>query len=167
MRFVKSLILSCALSGAAAALAADQPTVRIEPPNLQGPRQLQPQTAKAVIQDYLDSWAVLGKAFSQNRPDLLDQGFIGDAEDKLAGTIKQQRSDGVHTVYRDKSHNVKVLFYSPDGLSIELADTVQYDVQLFDHDKVIGTEQVHTRYIVVLTPTEVRWRVRIFQAQPD
>jgi hypothetical protein len=167
MRFVKSLILSCALSGAAAALAADQPTVRIEPPNLQGPRQLQPQTAKAVIQDYLDSWAVLGKAFSQNRPDLLDQGFIGDAEDKLAGTIKQQRSDGVHTVYRDKSHIVKILFYSPDGLSIELADTVQYDVQLFDHDKVIGTEQVHTRYIVVLTPTEVRWRVRIFQAQPD
>jgi hypothetical protein len=134
MRFVKSLILSCALNGAAAALAADQPTVRIEPPNLQGPRQLQPQTAKAVIQDYLDSWAVLGKAFSQNRPDLLDQGFIGDAEDKLAGTIKQQRSDGVHTVYRDKSHNVKILFYSPDGLSIELADTVQYDVQLFDHD---------------------------------
>jgi hypothetical protein len=167
MRFVKSLILSCALGGAAAALAADQPTVRIEPPNLQGPRQLQPQTAKAVIQDYLDSWAVLGKAFSQNRPDLLDQGFIGDAEDKLAGTIKQQGSDGVHTVYRDKSHDVKILFYSPDGLSIELADAVQYDVQLFDHDKVIGTEQVHTRYIVVLTPTEVRWRVRIFQAQPD
>ncbi len=167
MRLLKSITLFSALCGAVTAFAADQPTVRIEPPNLQGPRQLQQQTSKAVIQDYLESWTALGNAFSQNRPDLLDKGFIGDAEDKLAGTIKQQRSDGVHTVYRDKSHDVKILFYSPDGLSIELADAVQYDVQLFAQDKVIGTEQVHARYIVVLTPTEVRWRVRIFQAQPE
>jgi hypothetical protein len=31
--------------------------------------------------------------------------------------------------------------------------------------KSLGTQQVTTRYIVVLTPSEVRWRVRIFQAQ--
>ncbi|HMG85028.1 MAG TPA: hypothetical protein VK574_04765 [Terracidiphilus sp.] len=167
MNLLKSITLASALGGAVAAFAADQPTVRIEAPNLQGPRQLQQQTAKAVIQDYLDSWAVLGKAFSQNRPGLLDQGFIGDAQDKLAGTIKQQQSAGVHTIYRDKSHDVKILFYSPDGLSIELSDAVQYDVQLYDHDKATGTEQVRARYIVVLTPTEVRWRVRIFQAQPE
>ncbi|MGA8089432.1 MAG: hypothetical protein WCA10_19320 [Terracidiphilus sp.] len=167
MRFLTALTLASALGGAVAAFAADRPVVRVEPPNLQGPRQLQQQTAKAAIQDYLESWAVLRNALSQNRPGLLDQAFIGDADDELAGTIKQQQSDGVHTDYRDKSHIIKILFYSPDGLSIELADTVQYDVQLFDHDKAIGTEQVHTRYIVVLTPTEVRWRVRIFQAQPE
>lgn len=167
MRVFRLLTLASALGGAVAAFGADQPVVRVEPPSLQGPRQLQPQTAKAVIQDYLDSWAVLGNAFSQNRPDLLNHGFIGEAEDKLANTIKQQQSNDVRTVYRDKSHDVKILFYSPDGLSIELADAVQYDVQLFDHDKAIGTEQVRARYIVVLTPTEVRWRVRIFQAQPQ
>ncbi len=167
MRILRLLTLASAMAGAATAFAADQPAVRVEPSRLEGPRQLQQQTAKAVIEDYLDSWATLGNAFSQNRPDLLDKGFIGEAEDKLAGTIKQQQSNGVHAVYRDKSHDVKVLFYSPDGLSIELADSVQYDVQLFDHDKAIGTEQVHARYIVVLTPTEVRWRVRIFQAQPQ
>jgi hypothetical protein len=167
MKLLKPLTVASALGVAVAAFGADQPVVRVEPPSLQGPRQLQQQTAKAAIQDYLESWAVLGKALSQNRPDLLDQGFIGDAEDKLAGTVKQQQSAGVHTVYRDKSHDVKILFYSPDGLSIELADAVQYEVQLYDHDKAIGTEQVRARYIVVLTPTEVRWRVRIFQAQPE
>ena len=167
MSLLRILSVASVLGGTVAAFAADQPSVRIETPNLQGPRQLQQQTAKAAIQNYLDSWIVLGDAFSQNRPDLLDQGFIGDAEDKLAGTIKQQLSDGVHTVYHDKSHDVKILLYSPDGMSIELADAVQYDVQLYDHDKAIGTEQVHARYIVVLTPTEVRWRVRIFQAQPQ
>jgi hypothetical protein len=167
VKLLKPITVASALSVAVAAFAADKPVVRVEPPSLQGPRQLQQQTAKAAVQDYLESWAVLGNAFSQNRPELLDKGFIGDAEDKLAATIKQQQSGGVHTVYRDKSHDVKILFYSPDGLSIELADAVQYDVQLYDHDKAIGTEQVHAQYIVVLTPTEVRWRVRIFQAQPE
>jgi hypothetical protein len=62
---------------------------------------------------------------------------------------------------------LQILFYSPEGLSIELADTVEYDVQVFDRDKSIGTEQVRTRYIVVLTPTETRWRVRIFQSQSE
>lgn len=161
-------MVACALSApVAAAFGADQPVVRVEPFNLHGPRELQQQTAKAVVQDYLDSWAVLGKAMSQNQPDLLGKDFIGDAQDKLAATIKQQQANGIHTVYRDLSHDVKILFYSPDGLSIELADTVQYDVQLVDHDKAIGSAQVHARYIVVLTPTEVRWRVRIFQAQPE
>ena len=167
MNLLKSLALATALGGAIAAFAADQPVVRIQPPTLQGPRELQQQTAKAVIQDYLDSWKVLGNAFSQNQPDLLAQGFIGAAQDKLAATIKQQQLNGVHSVYRDKSHDVRILFYSPDGLSIELTDAVQYEVQLSDHDKAIGTEKVAARYIVVLTPTEVRWRVRIFQAQPE
>ena len=94
MRVFRLLTLASALGGAVAAFGADQPVVRVEPPSLQGPRQLQTQTAKAVIQDYLDSWAVLGNAFSQNRPDLLNHGFIGEAEDKLANTIKQQQSNG-------------------------------------------------------------------------
>ena len=104
----------------------------------------------------------------QNRPNLLDRDFIGDAKDKLARYDQAADNQaGVHAVYRDRSHDVQILFYSPDGLSIELADTVQYDVQLYDHDKAIGTEQVRAQYIVVLTPTEIRWRVRIFQAQPE
>jgi hypothetical protein len=128
---------------------------------------LQEQTAKAAIQDYLDSWTSLSNALQQNRPELLDRDFIGAAKDKLASTIKEQTAAGVHAVYQDRSHDLQTVFYSPEGLSIELADTVEYDVQVFDRDKLIGTEQVRTRYIVVLTPTETRWRVRIFQSQSE
>jgi hypothetical protein len=162
---MRSLVLIAIISAALPALAADQPSVHVQPPTLQGPRPLQDQTAKAVVQDYLDCWQSMSRALDQNRPDLLDRDFIGSAKDRLAATIKQQSSSGIHTAYQDKSHDVQILFYSPEGLSIQLADTVDYDVQLFDHDKSLGTQHVHTRYIVVLTPTEVRWRVRIFQAQ--
>ena len=158
-------VLVCVLGSAISAVAADQPTVRVEAPDLQGTRKLQDQTAKAAVQDYLDSWQTMSRALDQNRPDLLERDFIGSARDKLAATIKQQNAAGVHTAYHDRSHDVQILFYSPDGLSIELADTVAYDVQLFDHDKTIGTQLVHARYLVVLTPTEVRWRVRILQSQ--
>ena len=164
---LKSLVLISAFGTAMSAFGADQPSVRVEPPNQQGPRQLQDQTAKAAIQDYLDSWTSLSNALQQNRPELLDRDFIGAAKDKLANTIKEQTAAGVHAVYRDRWHELKILFYSPEGLSIELADAVEYDVQVFNHDKPIGTEQVRTRYIVVLTPTETRWRVRIFQSQPQ
>jgi hypothetical protein len=164
---LKSLVLISAFGTALSALAGDQPVVRVEPPNLQGPRPLQEQTAKAAIRDYLDSWGRLDDALQQNRPDLLDRDFIGTAKDRLASTINEQNESGVHTVYHDRSHDVQILFYSPEGLSIELADRVEYDVQVFDHDKSIGTEQVRTKYIVVLTPTETRWRVRIFQAQAE
>ncbi len=161
----RSLLLVSAFATALTAFAADEPSVHIQQPHLQGPRELQEQTAKAVVQDYLDSWKTMGKALDQNRPDLLDRDFVGSAREKLAADIKAQSVAGVHTAYRDRSHDVQILFYSPEGLSIELADNVAYDVELSKDGKSIGTQQVKTRYIVVLTPSEVRWRVRIFQAE--
>jgi len=153
------------LATGCSAFAADEPTVHVQQPHLQGPRELQEQTAKAVVQDYLDSWKSMGKALDQNSPDLLDRDFVGAAKDKLAATIKQQKAAGVRTTYRDRSHDVQILFYSPEGLSIQLADDVEYDVQLTAGGKSLGTQQVKARYIVVLTPSEVRWRVRIFQSE--
>jgi hypothetical protein len=46
-------------------------------------------------------------------------------------------------------------------------DTVEYDVQILDHEKIQTTQHVRARYVAVLTPTEVRWKVRIFQAEPE
>ena len=162
---LKSLFVISAFSTALSAFAADQPAVHVEQPHLQGPRELQQQTAKAVVQDYLDAWQSMGKALDQNRPDLLDRDFTGAAKDKLAATIKEQSAAGVHTSYRDRSHDVQILLYSPEGLSIQLADNVEYEVQLSSGGKSVGTQQVKARYIVVLTPSEVRWRVRIFQSE--
>jgi hypothetical protein len=149
------------------ALAGDQPTVHVEPSDLQGPRQLEKQTANAAIRDYISAWQQMSSALDRNRAELLDRDFTGYAKDKLVDTIKAQSSAGIHSRYLDRSHNVKVLFYSPEGLSIELLDTVEYDLELFNHDKELGDQHFHTRYIVVLTPSEVRWRVRIFQPQDE
>lgn len=158
------LALLSLFAGSLSAYAIDEPAVHVQQPHLQGPRELQETTAKAVVQNYLDSWQSMNKALDQNRPDLLDRDFVGSARDKLAATIKQQQAAGIRTTYHDRSHNVQILFYSPEGLSIQLADDVEYDVQLSSGGKSLGTQQVKTRYLVVLTPSEVRWRVRIFQA---
>jgi len=37
-------------------------------------------------------------------------------------------------------------------------------VELLDRDKSVGAQRVRDRYIVVMTPAETRWRVRVFQA---
>lgn len=167
MKMTTTLALVSIVGTAISAFGGDQPAVRVEASDLQGPRPLQEQTAKAVVRDYLESWQTMRRALQQNRPDLLDRDFIGNAKEKLTGTIKEQEATGVNTVYRDRSHDIKILFYSPEGLSVELADTVEYDVKVLDHDKLLGTRHIQSRYIVVLTPTEVRWRVRIFQSQAE
>lgn len=149
------------------AVWAEQPSVREEPPQLQGSRPLEKQTETAVIRDYLESWQSFRAAMDRNQPELLDPDFVGTAHDKLADTISEQVKAGIHTQYQDRSHDLQIVFYSLEGLSIQLIDTVEYDQQVFDHDKPLATQHVRSRYIVVLTPAETRWRVRIFQAAAE
>jgi hypothetical protein len=146
------------------ALAAAQATVRVETPQLNGPRALAPQTAQAVVRDYLQSWKAMRAALEQNQPGLLNADFIGAARDKLSKTIQEQAAAGIHTRYQDRAHDLQIVFYSPEGLSIELTDTVDYDVQVFDADKLLTSQPVHARYLIMMTPSQVRWRVRGMQA---
>ena len=145
-------------------LWVDQPSVQVDPPNLQGSRPLEQQTETALIHDYLESWQSFRTALDRNDPALLDQDFVGIARDKLADTIQEQLKLGIHTRYQDRAHHLQIVFYSPEGLSIQMVDTVEYDQQVLEHDKVLTTRHMRARYLVVLTPTEVRWKVRIFQA---
>lgn len=167
MRLIKPFLAVCLIFAASMALGADEAAVRVEPSNLQGPRTLQQQTQTAVIRDYLEAWQSFQAALEQNRAGLLDADFVGTAKDKLTSTIQEQAKLGIHIRYEDRAHDVKIIFYSPDGLSVQLIDKVDYDVQVVDHDKVQASEPVSARYIVVLTPSEVRWRVRVFQAARD
>ncbi len=156
----------CVVFTAMLVLASDQPALKVEPTNSVGPRVLEQQTATAVVRDYLEAWRSLSGALEQNRTDLLDADFVGVAKEKLAGTIHEQDKLGLETRYRDGAHDIQLVFYSPEGLSIQLLDTVEYDVQVVDHDKVQATQHVRARYVAVLTPTEVRWKVRVLQAEP-
>jgi hypothetical protein len=154
----------CVSIGLASGMAAAQPEVTVGTSQLKGPRSLEEQTKAAAIRDYLESWQGMSDAFQQNRADILDEYFVGTAKDKLGNAIGEQTKVGVHTRYQDRSHHIQFLFYSPEGLSIELADDAEYDVQIFDHDKAVSSVPTSARYIIVLTPSEVRWRVRVMQA---
>ncbi len=160
------LAIFVCLAGASVTAAA-QAEVRVDPPHLQGPRQLADQTATAVVRNYIEAWESLRTALEQNRPELLDRDFVGDAREKLAETVREQAAVGLKTSYQDRRHDVQIVFYSPEGLSIELIDNVEYDVEVRSGDKVIATQPVRERYVAVLTPTEVRWRVRVLQAAPQ
>jgi hypothetical protein len=134
---------------------------------LQGPRTLNEQTRSAVIRGYLDAWQSVAAALQQNRPELLDRNFVGTAKDKLTDTIHDQVTTGISTRYLDRNHDLQIVFYSPEGLSVQLVDNVEYDVQIIDQGKIQSTQKAHARYVVVMTPAEVRWRVRIFQGEPE
>jgi len=153
------------LAFAASIHAATTADVRIEPlAAQQGPRTLTDQTASAVIKDYLQSWQSLSAALEQNRAELLKMDFAGVALEKLGETVHEQSAAGLSTQYRDSAHDIQIVFSSPEGLSVQLTDTVAYDLQVLDHGKSISSKHITTRYIVVLTPAEARWKVRVFQA---
>jgi hypothetical protein len=163
---LKCSAIVCAWFALGFGVAAAQPAVRVDTSQLQGPRPLQEQTRIAAIRDYLQSWQSMSEALEHNRVDLLGSDFIGVAKDKVANAIDEQARLGVHTRYQDRAHDIQVIFYSPEGLSIELLDRVDYDVQVIDHNKQVTTVPTKACYIVVLTPSEVRWKVRVMQAVP-
>jgi hypothetical protein len=148
-----------------AGVQSGQATVRVEPLHLQGPRVLAEQTEQGAIRDYMEAWKAMRAALDQNQPALLNADFVGTAHDKLTETIHEQAAAGIHTQYRDRTHDLQIVFYSPEGSSIEIIDNVDYDLQVFDHDHSVSTQQAHARYVVLLTPAEVRWRVRVLQAE--
>lgn len=162
----RALMVACALA-LPAALQAQQPVVRVEPPALNGSRSLEPLTKAAVVRDYLQSWQSLRQALARNQPGLLDQDFIGTARTKLGDTIAQQQSLGIQTRYQDRSHDIQIVFYSPDGLSIQLTDQAEYDEQILQNGKVIASHPMRARYLVVMTPSQTRWQVRILQATAE
>jgi hypothetical protein len=163
----KLILLMCSVLAATFPLRADQPVIRVQPMNLQGPRVLNDQTRTTIIRNYLEAWQSVSAALQQNRVGLLDRDFIGIAKDKLTDTIHDQVTMGISTRYLDRSHDLQIVFYSPEGLSIQLVDNVEYEVQVIDHGKTLATQKAHARYVVVMTPAEVRWRVRVFQGGPE
>lgn len=160
-----AIIVACVLALPCALNA--QPSVTVQPPELRSPRPLAQQTADSAIRDYLQSWKGMEEALAQNRAGLLSPDFVGSALDKLTGTVQAQVKAGIHTRYIDRSHNIQIVFYSPEGLSIQLVDNVEYDEQVFDGDTLLTSQPVSARYTAVLTPSEIRWRVRVFQATPE
>jgi len=160
----RATIVSAILIPWLAISAIAEPNVHVDPSMPASPRPIEPQTQQAAVRDYLQSWKAMDSAFGQNRPDMLARDFVGSAAEQLSGAIKEQSDLGIRTHYQDISHDIRFLFYSPEGMSIEFVDAVKFNVQVYDHGRLISSKVENTRYLVIMTPSEVRWSVRIFQA---
>jgi hypothetical protein len=147
------------------ASGADAPRVRLNAVSA-GPRELQPETQEAIARSYGQAWEVLRKALAENRAELLDRSFVGGIREQLARAIEQQGQSGIRRRLVDRGHAVDALLYSPEGLSVQLRDRAQLELQILDGETVIHREQVTVHYIAVLTPAEASWKVRVLQAVP-
>ena len=129
-----------------------------------GPRAIEPLTEARVLRDYRAAWSSLAWAEQSNTLDPLEGPFVASAKKWLSETISHQRQSGLSTHYSEQSHNLQAVFYAPEGDVIELHDTAQFHVQVFDGSKVIRDEPVTEHYVVLMTPGADRWVIRQLQS---
>ena len=132
-----------------------------------GPRELEDTTAKSVVTDYAQAWQAMAESLAEGRSDLLDAYFVGDARDALAAGVADEQRQNMRTRYVDHGHKLDVLFYSPEGLSILVRDTAHLEIQVLADGKLVAAKPVTLHYLALLTPTEVRWKVRAIEAVPE
>lgn len=161
-----TLVVGLALPLISKALAADETVqVRIDASQIQ-PRPLEQLTGQSITRTYSNAWKNLETALAENRPDLIDESFIGYAHDKLLSQVKEQQKAGLATRYVDHGHQVSATFYSPEGSAVQLQDTVQLEIQLLDSGKVVSSQNTTRKYIAVVTVVEDSWKVRVLDAVP-
>lgn len=157
------LVLASWLSHAYA--AAPSPDVKINPVEAK-PRQIEGSTVQAVARDYSNGWKSLAAALEQNRPELLDANFTGIALERFRELISAQKKSGLHQKIVDRGHTLDLVFYSADGSAIQARDTAQLEIQFMDGGSVVRSEQLVQRNLVVLTPAENSWKVRVLEEVP-
>jgi hypothetical protein len=138
------------------------PEVRLDASKA-APRDVEEQTQASVVRDYGKAWQVLEQSLEENRADLLGGNFVGYALERWGQTAKAQNSAGLSRRIVDHGHHLEVAFYSVDGSAMQLRDTAQLEVQYLDKGRVIHKETMTARYLVLMTPAENSWKVRILQ----
>jgi hypothetical protein len=148
------------------ARAASLPKVAMNAESIR-PRPIEQRTGETVTQDYARAWQDLAESLATNRTELLGDYFTGKARNRLSQRISDQQKLGLRTRYLDRGHQVKAVFYSPDGGEIQLQDQAQVEMQILDGDKAICTINSTQKYLVLMTPGADRWYVRTLEEVPD
>ncbi len=130
------------------------------------PREVEDQTRDAVVRDYGRAWQSLELALEENRGDELSANFVGYAQNHWLETVKAQRASGLSRRTIDHGHQLQVIFYSADGSAMQLRDTAQLELQYLDGGKVIHKESLTSHYLVLMTPAENSWKVRVLEETP-
>jgi len=132
-----------------------------------GPRSMESQTETVILRDYKFAWTSLEQALESNSTAPISGLFAGTANTWLTNLVAGQRSSGLSSRYLNQNHKVEGVFYAPEGDMLELHDTADYDLQIFDGGKTIHDEHVVVHYVVLMTPGADRWVIRQFQAVPQ
>ena len=160
---VAILVARC---GDLSVLAASLPKVVLSAEGL-APRTIEQRTGEVVTHDYAQAWQDLAGALDANRADLLGDYITGEAKTRLTQRISDQKKTGLRTLLVDNGHQVKAVFYSPDGGEMQLEDRVQLGIKITDGEKTIYSADVTRKYLVLMTPGADRWYLRSLESVPD
>src|ERR1035437_9554897 len=117
-----------------------------------------------VPRDYRHAWHAMAAAMEENKAGLLGSDFVGLAKDQLSQAIVDQSKSGLKRGYIDHGHQVRVVFYSPDGSAMGLHDPVRIEIQLLDGVKVVHSDQGTFYFLTLMTPAENSWKVRLLES---
>lgn len=131
------------------------------------PRDVEDPTEQSIVRDYGKAWQSLEEALANNNADALGTNFAGIARDRWGATVSAQKKAGLSRKVVDRGHKLEVVFYSVEGSAMELMDTAQLEIQYLDGGKVIHSESVTGHYVVLMTPAENSWKVRVLQEVPS
>ena len=131
------------------------------------PRAVEETTALAVQRDYAHAWGALVSALEENRADLLGENFTGGARQQWQDAIHAQRQNGLSRRIVDHGHQMRVTFYSLDGSALEAVDSADLEIEYREGGKLLSSERIQARYLVLLTPAENSWKIRILQEVPQ
>jgi hypothetical protein len=132
-----------------------------------GPRSVESLTERAILRDFKFAWMNLDQALESSSTEPLSGLFAGTAGAWLNDAVASQRRSGLSSRYLNQNHKLEAVFYSPEGDMIELHDTADYQLQIFDGSKAIHDEHVVVHYVVLMTPGADRWVIRQLQAVPE
>lgn len=145
---------ACVLS-----VAQASPQVHLDAEGL-APRAIEELTGTTIAHHYALAWRDLAGALDSDNAHGLGEEFVGFAKDRLTKRIAQQSQAGLHVRIVDHGHQLKALFYSTDGASMQLVDHAQLEIQTYDGSKLIDTQNAPREYMILMTPGADRWYVR-------
>jgi hypothetical protein len=146
------------------AYAAEPATPKVEL-NVQNasPREVEETTRAAVAREYANAWKAMSTALADNTTDGLAATFVGAAKDTLTQRVAQQKESGLATRIVDRGHQLDVVFYSPEGSAMQLRDTATLERQFLHSGSIVHSDTVTQQYMVLMSVSEDRWKVRVLQ----
>jgi hypothetical protein len=153
------MVAACVLAIAQSSPQPSLPQVHLDADGLT-PRPIEELTGTTIARHYALAWRDLAEALESDRSGRLGEEFVGFAKDRLLQRIAEQRQTGVHVRIVDHGHHLKAVFYSADGAAMQLLDQARLEIQTFDGNNLLDTQNAAREYMVLMTPGADRWYVR-------